>query len=65
MERSNLEALEELAKDICCQVYEIERDLLEGKLTLVPRFGTIREPVTLEGQTILQFMMGWLSLIHI
>ena len=64
MERSHLEALEELAKDVCCQVYEIERDLLEGKLTLVPRFGTIRDPVTIEGQTILQFMMGWSAVVR-
>ena len=38
MEPSHMKALEDLAKNVCCQIYEIERDLLVGKLTLVPRF---------------------------
>ena len=58
-EQVNLEPLEELAKDVCCEMYGIERVLLDGKLTQRPRFGTVREPDSDAGQELLKVMIGW------
>lgn len=63
-EVEHLEPLEELAKNVCCDAYGIGRELLDGKLTQTPRFGSIREPETWEGQTILQCMIGWSAVVR-
>lgn len=63
-EVQHLEPLQELAKNVCCDAYGIGRELLDGKLTQTPRFGTIREPQTWEGETILQCMIGWSAVVR-
>jgi len=60
----HLKPLVELAKDVCCGAYGIGRELLDGQLTQTPRFGTIREPESRAGQTILQCMIGWSAVVR-
>jgi len=63
-EVSHIASLEKLAKDVCCDMYGIERHLLEASLTQTPRFGTIREPSTWAGQEILATMVGWSGVVR-
>ena len=58
-ESTHLEPLEELAKDVCCEMYGIGRDLLDGKLTQTPHFGNVREPESDAGRELLKVMIGW------
>ena len=58
-EIEHLQPLEELAKDVCCEMYGIGRELLDGKLTQAPRFGSVREPESEAGQELLKVMIGW------
>lgn len=64
LEIPHLEPLEELAKDVCCDAYGIDRNILDAKLTQTPRFGTIREPETHEGQILLGYMVGWSAVVR-
>lgn len=63
-EEPHKQTLADVAKDVCCESWGIGRELLEGKLTQTPRFGTIREPETLEGQMILDCMVGWSAVVR-
>jgi len=58
-EHVHLPPLEELAKDLCCEMYGIGRELLDGKLTQNPSFGTVRQPDNEAGQELLKVMIGW------
>ena len=64
LEILNLEPLEELAKDVCCEAYGIGRELLDGKLTQTPRFGIVREPESEAGKAILECMIGWSAVVR-
>ena len=63
-ERPHLEQLEELAKAVCCDLYGIESELLDAKLTQTPRFGTIRYPDSDAGREILKGMIGWSAVVR-
>jgi hypothetical protein len=63
-EKPVLKQLVELAKSVCSKTWQIETGLLEAKLTQTPRFGTVREPETLEGKMILDCMIGWSAVVR-
>ena len=63
-ERSHLQPLEELAKDVCCDLYNIGRELLDAELTQTPRFGTIHYPDSDAGREILKGMIGWSAVVR-
>lgn len=56
--------LVKLAKDICCQLYGIDRTLLLGKLTPTPLFGKVRPPETLAGEVLMECMIGWSAVVR-
>ena len=59
-----LQPLEELAKDVCCDLYGIGRELLDAKLTQTPRFGSVRYPESEAGRAILKGMIGWSAVVR-
>lgn len=64
IEDDHLAELESLAKDVCHEIYKIDRSLLDAELTSTPRFGTIREPESIMGQMVLDCMMGWSAVVR-
>ena len=64
LEELHLKPLEAIAKQVCCELYGIDSELLDAQLTQDPKFGTVREPETEAGKQILQVMLGWSAVVR-
>jgi len=64
LELPHQEPLVNIAKQVCCELYGIDRELLLAELTLTPRFGEIRTPETIKGKMILECMIGWSAVVR-
>jgi hypothetical protein len=59
LEAPNYYFLEQLAKRVCTETFEIAPEKLNASITFSPEFGTVRQPKTRRGRMLLHLMGGW------